>query len=194
MSKHAFRPEGPAPDSYSRVTDAARFQGLHRVALDRIQQLESKFSVRRIEPYDRDADLATAQPARATVQLQPTDSSAAPISVAFTTFPGILVRAGQWTLQAFPACGCDACAETMDGESQRFLELIDDVVAGRFRESITIPWLGTARQEWRLWSPNGSSGGGRSLERRRAKELVKDESRSRDWKPWPPRSDRFAAV
>jgi len=187
MSNHALRPEGPSPDSYSRVTDAARFLGLHRIALERIQQLESRFRARRTEPYDQDPDLSQAPSARATVRLEPTDASAAPITVAFTTFPGILVRAGQWTMQAFPACGCDACAETMDGESQRFLELIDAVVAGRFRESITIPWFGAAKQEWRLWSPHGSSGGGGSLERSRARELVNGGARSRDWKPWPSR-------
>ena len=187
MSKHALRAEGPSPESYSRVTHAARFEGLHRVALERMKQLESQFSVRRIEPYVQDSDLVHAQSARPTLRLEPTDSAAAPITVAFTTFPGILVRAGRWTMHAFPSCGCDACAETMEGEGQRFLEVVDNVVAGRFRESISIPWLRAAKQEWQLWSPHGSSGGGRSLERRRARELVGGGTRSIDWKAWPSR-------
>jgi hypothetical protein len=48
-------------------------------------------------------------------------------------FPGLQVRFGNST-DRLPACGCDACGETADGEVARFEELIEDVTAGRFRE------------------------------------------------------------
>jgi uncharacterized protein DUF6226 len=184
MSNHAFTPEGPSPESYSRVTNAARFQDLHRIALERLDQLERQFDVRRTEPYEASPDLANVPFARPAVNLAPANSSAAPIAVAFTSFPGLLVQSGRWTVHALPACGCDACAETLEGESQKFLELIDDVVAGRFRESISIPWIRSSAQRWETWSTNRRQGGGRLLTRKRARELVESGARSYEWSPW----------
>lgn len=184
MSTNVLSPEGPAPESYSRVTNASRFHPLHHLAVERMRHLESAFDVRRTEPYDLDPDLASVDAARVALRVQPNDPSAAPIAVAFTTFPGILVRSGRWTLQAFPACGCDACAETLEGESERFFEWIESVVAGRFHESISIPLVGAAKQEWKLWSADSSRGGGRRLERAHARQLVAGGARSLDWRPW----------
>jgi hypothetical protein len=121
------------------------------------------------------------------VRLEPGNPSAAPIVVAFTSFPGLLIQSGRWTVHAFPACGCDACAETVEGEGQRFLDLIESVVGGRFRESITIPWIGSAGQRWQVWSDEGRWGGGRHLTRKRARELAGGGPRSIEWTAWPSR-------
>jgi len=188
MSQHNWGPEGPPPDAYSRVTAAERFQPLHRIALNLLQRLEDGFDVQSDEGPRLDPDLGEVDSARPTIRLTPADPSAAPIVVAFTAFPGLRVRCGRWLVDSFPACGCDACAEDLEGEHKRFLELIDSVVGGRFRESIAIPWLGAARQKWELWSSNTRRGGGwRRIERARAREFVGEGPRSFDWKPWPSR-------
>src|SRR3982751_3576727 len=120
MSKHALRPEGPSPESYSRVTNANRFADLHRIALEQLAQPERGCAVHRSEPPVTDSELGGMVPARPPVRLEPASTSAAPILIVFTAFPGLVVRAGRWVTDILPACGCDACAATLEGESQRF--------------------------------------------------------------------------
>jgi hypothetical protein len=88
-------------------------------------------------------------------------------------------------LSAFPSCGCDACDETLEDERQRFLELVENVVAGRFRESIEIPMFGDARIHWGTRSTG--SAGWTTLDRQRARELVRTGPRSITWQAWPRR-------
>ncbi len=45
------------------------------------------------------------------VRLIPRTPAAAPLAIAFTDFPGLVVRLGRWWTEALPACGCDDCAE-----------------------------------------------------------------------------------
>lgn len=187
MKQYQWGPEGPLPEAYSRVTNAERFRPLHNLALDVLHQLEEGFEVQRAEGYQLDPDLSEVDLARPSVKLVPADPSAAPIVVAFTVFPGLRVKCGRWFADGFPACGCDACAETADGEGQRFQESIESVVRGRFRERITIPWLGAAHQQWELWSFATGASGGLRIGRARARELIAGGPQSFDWRPWPPR-------
>jgi Family of unknown function (DUF6226) len=80
---------------YGRVTNAGRFATLHSVALQVIDQLQSAFDVERVEPYENDDDLdrfARVPLVRPTVGLVPQDAGCAPIVIAFSAFPGLLVR------------------------------------------------------------------------------------------------------
>jgi Family of unknown function (DUF6226) len=186
MSELLSHSQGPPPEGYSRVTNAERFRPLHRFALERLEELQSKFAVQRAEVDVPDPDIKVPL-ARPSIRLEPRQAGAAPIVVSFTTFPGLYVRCGRWLLEAFPSCGCDACDETLEGEEERFLELVENVVAGRFHESITIPLLRAPSHQWLLWSPKSRRAGRRQLTRKRARELVARGPRSFQWTPWPSR-------
>ena len=181
-------PDGPPPEAYSRVTNSERFRPLHDFALTLLAQLHASFDVDRIEGYGLDSELEVGDLARPSVRLVPRDSKAAPLAVAFTTFPGLKVRAGHWCTPAFPACGCDACDETANDETVRLTEMIDDVVAGRFREGIAIPPMGEGWQEWDMWSPSRHSSGRLPIDREGARAMLAvTEGSPIEWAPWPQR-------
>ena len=188
-------PEGPPPEAYSRVTDAERFRPLHPAMLEIISRLENDFEVERTEGYGLDEELERGlELAGPFVRLSPRDPDAAPITVAFSTFPSLYVRFGRWCKEPFPDCGCDACDESADGEIERLKEMVDDVTAGRFREAIQCPLLSSRGPGWRetkFWSPDPD---GRRSSRRsrvdglRAREMSGGRRRlDLDWKPWPRR-------
>src|SRR4030095_3373994 len=163
---------GPPPEAYSRLTNPERFRPLHDFALTLLAQLHASFDVDRIEGYGLDSELEVGDLARPSVRLVPRDSKAAPLAMIFTTFPGLRVRAGRWCRAVFPACGCDACDETASDEAIRLAEMIDDVVAGRFRERIAMPPVGDGWQEWELWSPPRRSSSRLQVDRERARAML----------------------
>ena len=176
-------------EAYSRVTDAERFASLHQVAAELLDRLEQDFEVERAEGYGLDPELEQAvKLARPSVTLVPGDAGAAPIVVAFSNFPGVVVRCGRWCTAAFPACGCDACDETVEDESERLKSMIENLTAGRFREAIRISADGTARQEWEFWSGGGRNAQKSQLDLDRARQLVgAADQPSYEWGPWPRR-------
>src|SRR5215207_9382292 len=136
----------PRPEEYSRVTNPERFRPLHRHALDLLAQLEASYDVRRSEAFElAPAIMQPFEHARPPVTLTPIASDAAPIAIAFTTFPSLIVRYGHWHAQPFPACGCDACAEDAAGQAQCLDALVEAVVAGQLSEELRIPLFGDAR-------------------------------------------------
>jgi len=189
MSGNRWGAEGPPPEAYSRVTDPERFASLHRVAAELLDRLEREFDAERAEGYGLDPKLEHGVAlTRPSVTLVPRDAGAAPIVVAFSTFPGIVVRCGRWCTAAFPACGCDACDETAEGEIERLKSMIDNLTAGRFREKIRISADGTARQEWEFWSEGGRSAQKSQLDLDRARQLVAaGDQPLYEWGPWPRR-------
>ena len=123
--------------AYSRVTNPERFRPLHPAMLEIIRRLEDQFEADRTEGYGLDEELGRGlDVVRQDVRLTPSDPDAAPIVVAFSTFPSLHVRFGRWYIEPFPDCGCDACYESAEGEIERLNEMVDDVTAGRFREAI----------------------------------------------------------
>ena len=186
--------EGPPPDAYSRVTDAERFRPLHDFALRSLAQLHASFNVDRVDGYGLDNELEVGDLARASVRLVPRDPKAAPLAVTFTTFPGLKVRVGRWCTAVFPACGCDACDETADGETVRLAELIEDVAAGRLRERVAVPSAGDGWQEWEHWSPSHHYSGRLQVNREPAGAMLAEIERSSiEWAPWTRRQARLAA-
>ncbi|HXG69387.1 MAG TPA: DUF6226 family protein [Gemmatimonadaceae bacterium] len=182
--------EGPPPEAYSRITNPDRFAPLHDDALNLLSRLSAEFDVQRSEGYGLDPELERADLARQTVQLVPANPASASLTFVFTTFPSVNLRCGRLMVETFPCCGCDACGETAASEGKRLHAVIDEVVHGHFREEITIPWLGRASQKFELGtlgSPNGLRKGGVSLERLRARALVRGGTRSWQWAPWPTR-------
>ncbi len=189
--------EPPTDPAYSRVTNPERFGPLHPAVLEILDRLENDFDVERIEGYGLDEELERGlNPARPDVKLVPRDPEAAPIVVAFFTFPSLRVRFGRWYIEPFPDCGCDACDESEEVEIERLEGKVDDVTAGRIRESIEIPpmsFMGSGWIETRLWSPDDGRNSTRSQRGSRvnghwAREMAGGRSRmDLNWKPWPRR-------
>ena len=78
-----------------------------------------------------------------------------PITLSFTTFPGLSVRLGRWYTDSFPTCGCDACDETSEGERKRLENLVEALTAGRFREARGLSYTGEAWAQTSFWEPWG---------------------------------------
>lgn len=187
-------PDGPPPEAYSRVTDPERFRPLHSMVETLLGELDSSFEVERTAGNGLDDELETSALALPTVRLTPRDAKAAPLVVAFTTFPGIRLRAGHWCTEVFPSCGCDACDETADDEALRLQEMVENVVAGRFREVISVPLIsvplvGDGWQEWELWSQRGRRRSRSRITGKRARAMVASVGRaSIEWATWSRRS------
>jgi hypothetical protein len=129
-------------DAYGRVTNPERYRLLHEAARDLLARLEGEYDVERSEGLDVDPGLAAMGPVDSVVRLSPRGGEGAPVTLAFTGFPGIYTRSGETTTDAFPRCGCDAC----DEDPHNLVEdLTGDVLAvteGRFGEDTTVypPW------------------------------------------------------
>jgi hypothetical protein len=135
----------------TRIANRERFRPLHAIAAELLDRAARRYDVGRIDAYGADARLeAGVTLARASVVLVPTHAMQAPIVVAFSAFPGLLVRFGSWCCQAFPACGCDACGETAEEEGRRFTWMAENLIAGRFRETLVRDG-DTAWCEWESW-------------------------------------------
>lgn len=159
----------PPDEAYSRVTNPERFRALHEAALRLIERLVADFDVEVEEGYDLpfpridkfELDLPS-------VRLTPIDSDCAPIFVAFTDFPGIVIRLGKWKEEIFPNCGCDACDEDADEEIEGMIEIFESVTGGGFLEAVRIPrflgdgWVGSALKD--LSAPMTGSYGAARLE------------------------------
>ena len=189
MSNRRY-PDGPPLDAYSRVTNPERFAPLHSLAIDLMAQLGAQYSVSRSAEFELLPGMTEFDHARPPIRLTPTAATAAPIGVAFTTFPSIIVRCGRWFVEPFPSCGCDACDETAEDQGEQLQQIVRDVVAGRFVEKLTIPLWGQARRSWSIgFGPSGEGrGGGRVLRRADARALRGNGPRAVQWQPWPARA------
>jgi hypothetical protein len=170
------------------VTAPERFQPLHDVAAERLSTLAGEFDVERRDGYDLDRAFRRGDLATASARLIPGSERAAPLQVSFTSFPGLFVRAGRWHAEAIPACGCDACAETAETALERFSFLVDNVVAGRFSEELSLPPV-----VGRAWMATGIGGKDRlarpwsrtRISRKEARALLRSSQPRYDWEPWP---------
>ncbi|WP_264653409.1 DUF6226 family protein [Actinoplanes cyaneus] len=99
----------PEPDAYGRVTNPGRYQVLHDVAERLLGELARNFAVSRSESLVSDPSRSSGQVRM--VQLDPAHPGVGVLRVTFTGFPGLMVKLGQESETALPACGCDACDE-----------------------------------------------------------------------------------
>ena len=183
--------EGPPPEAYGRVTDSERFRPLHESMLEIIRRLERDFDVERTDGYGLDGELERGLDlAGPCVGLRPRDPGAAPIVAAFTNFPGLHVRLGRWHIEALPACGCDACDESVERQVESLEQMVEGVVHGRFREALrrpVLPFMGSCWVEAEFLSPAGSRSTGSRLDRLSARRMSGGRRRVElDWGPWPP--------
>ncbi len=181
--------EGPPDDAYERVTEPERFTPLHEWTLEAVERLQAEYDVTLEEGKGMDAELERSLLARPTLKLTPRQESCAPITIAFTDFPGIAVRVGRWVTEPFPSCGCDACDEMPEGAFEELMELLHYVVAGRFRESMRLQPGGAGWSSREFWLDGElcRSGGSRVPRAKAARILNGKTEIVLEWQPWQPR-------
>ena len=181
-------PAEPLDDAYSQFTNPERFKPLHDWALERVARLQTEYDVTLEEGFGLDDELERAPLSRPTVRLTPLQDSCAPVAIAFTDSPGLEVRVGRWVTEGFPTCHCDACDEMPEEEFERLTELLDDVVAGRFRESIRLQRDGSGWSSHEFWNDDRPSSGGSLASRKKVARILNGEAEVvLEWKPWQPR-------
>ena len=179
---------GPPDEAYERVTEPERFKPLHEWTLEAVQRLLVEYDVTLEEGKGMDSELERSPLARPTLKLIPRQDNCAPITIAFTKFPGLVVRVGRWVIDPFPSCGCDACDEMPGEEFERLTELLDDVVAGRFRESMRLDPGGDGLSSREFWSEERHSSGGSRVPRAKAALILDGKSEiALEWQPWQPK-------
>lgn len=198
MTYSDWKREPPPPEAYSRVTNPERFAPLHSIARTLLERLAAEYDVTRTEVFSLLPNMQAVEHAHPPITVTPLATDAAPISIAFTTFPGVVVQCGLWLADSFPSCGCDACAETAADEGQRLEGLFLDVVAGCFREELTIPWFGKAKVRWVLGDIQTRAthrwrSGGQMIPRARARALAGGRSRKVQWQAWRRRGPLIGA-
>jgi hypothetical protein len=175
--------DGPPPEAYSRVTNPERFAPLHGFAQRLLDGLQRDFDVVREEGYGLDAELeqfAGLDAANPAVRLMPNAAGAGALTIAFTSFPGLIVRLGNWFVEPIPSCGCDACDETAEEEQDRLEGLVGALTSGRFSESIR---LGLWGDGWLTDEMHGEE----RVTRSRARALISRAGGRRrfDYAAWP---------
>jgi hypothetical protein len=123
-------------DAYGRVTDPERYRPLHDETGELLDRLDRGYDVERTGGAAVDPELANKRPITDLVRLTPRAAGAAPLTVAFTDFPGVLARFGLWRVEAFPHCGCDACDEDPRRLMDTLARQIEILVAGGFSEEV----------------------------------------------------------
>ena len=183
--------EGPPDDAYERVTEPERFMPLHDWALEVVERLQTEYDVFLEEGEGIDVELERTDLAKPTIKLTPRKDSCVPIAIACTDFPGLAVRVGRWVTEWFPSCGCDACDEMPEGEFEALTELLCDVVAGRFRESMRLQTEDDGWSSRQFWSDDErrSSGGSRVSRAKAARILDGKREIILEWQPWQPKRD-----
>ena len=185
MGRFDWGVEGPPDEVYSRVTEPERFRRLHDWAHETVARLQAEYEVVLHEGEEVDTELERVPLAGQTMKLTPPQDSCAPITIVFTNFPGLGVRVGRWVTDWFPSCGCDACDEMPEGEFERFTELLSCVVAGQFRESMSLQPGGYGLSNAEFWSDRHRGSRGSRVPRNEASEILKGEAEIvQEWTPW----------
>ncbi|MGQ0678213.1 MAG: DUF6226 family protein [Actinomycetota bacterium] len=156
--------DGPSDEEYGRTTNLERFAVLHVEIAELIERLEDQHDVRRSVLADPSFPVSMQDRSQPVVRLTPEKVNAAPIEVVRTTFPGLYLRFGRSTIEGFPTCGCDGCAESGEGEVERVSWRIDQVVRGRFKEY--------RKSGFAIWDLEGNSVSSVVSRRRRAEHYA----------------------
>ena len=179
--------EGPPEDAYSRVSEPERFAPLHSWALEVVARLQSEYEVTLDEAGIADADLERSPLSRPLMNSPNSDSLRH--HHCLTDFPGLGVRraAGSSTV---PSC-VGAASTNARAAFEGFADLLSDVVAGRFRESMYLDRSGDGRSTRQLWcGEHRRSSGGSYLPRDKAVQILDGKTEIfMEWMPWQPRPE-----
>jgi hypothetical protein len=175
----------PPDDAYGRVTAPERYAVVHDAADRLIADLVGRYDVATSPGDPTDLGRSGGIELLRVVRLVPTREDAAPLTVGFTAFPGVLVRFGHWHIQAFPSCGCDACDEHPDDVIRELDDHVTALVQGRFTDALVGRW-----RPWQTAEFTGSDGGWRRrssqrIDRATRRQLLERGRGRHDWQPWP---------
>lgn len=166
-------------DAYGRVTNPERYAVVVDAARSLVDELVASHDVEGV-PGDPATDFPEFGGSEvAVVRLSPREG--APLAVLITDFPGVIVRAGRWGVEAFPVCGCDACDESPEDLIEELGHVIGAVVAGRYEE-----WLTRRKKGWSFSGPWGTRSHEERLRRSQWRRLGEPLG-TRRRPPWPPR-------
>jgi hypothetical protein len=165
--------------------DPARFAALHDTAETLLESLAEGYMVERRESKEL---LGPADALVRMVRLIPRTPAAGPLAVAFTDFPGLMVRLGRWWAEALPACGCDDCGEDPEELAEVLRIQVSALVEGglweRVRRGVGASWF-----ETRLIGAGISARREGPLTSRDAREARRSGfAAAVQWAPWPRRS------
>jgi hypothetical protein len=178
----------PPEDTYSVDTHPERFAPLHAVADALIAHLRETYDVE----IDEDAAADLMHPSFPgvvrSVRIRPNDPACAPLTVDFTSYPGISVRAGLLHDFSYPTCGCDACDSTWQAEADDLERDVLAVASGHYRETVERglrSWV-----EYAYAYPDGGARSGRSRARDYPAERLKAatpllRALPGGWAAWP---------
>jgi hypothetical protein len=173
----------PDDEEYGRVTNPARYRAVQDFARGLIDDLTASFDVQLASGLNADDDFvrtARGFEIEDLFRVAPSSPSCASITFAFTGFPGVVIRAGEWFVRAFPACGCDACDEHPSYSIAELGHDVDAISGGRFTES----WDGEQVTCSRVY-PHGSASGSWLPTVGEADPAQHAAPRTHDWKEWP---------
>jgi hypothetical protein len=186
VADYPWGADGPPESAYGRVTSPERFAPLHQTAVELIDRLAAQYLVVREEAEGLAAEFESPTSlTRDVVRLTPREPLAASIAIAFTSLPGLRVRLGNWVVEPFPVCACDACAATAEGEAAKLVALTESVVAGGFREAIRLPYIGPAWLEWSSTHAGSHQSSSHRIARGEARRMLAGRQRAYQWQAWP---------
>jgi len=157
---------------------------LHSAGQALVDRLCEEFLVEQLEGIHYDESLSDDVDTERLVRLVPAAEGAAPITIILSRFPGLLVRFGQWHVEPYPACGCDACAEDPSELVDKLHEHVNDLVTGQFNETIA-----KGRKTWLSFQFRTGSGS-MLLEK---EEPPLPRGADRHWQPWSLRNPQEPA-
>jgi uncharacterized protein DUF6226 len=168
------------------TTDTARFAVLHEAAETLLDQLTERYQVRRRETKE---SVGPEEALVRTVRLTPRTPAAGPLAIAFTDFPGLMVRLGRWWAEELPACGCDTCAEDpaelVEVLRTQAIALVEGGLWERVRRGVGGSWF-----ETRLIAVGFCARREGPLTARDAREARRSGfAAAVQWAPWPRSSD-----
>jgi len=117
--------EGPPERAYEVTSNLDRFVPLHAVADALVECLLRDYRVVASEAQDLARILEPEPPDFIRqVRLDPEETGGEPMTIVFTSFPGVVVYSGSRLVESFPACGCDACDDSVDQVADRMQERV----------------------------------------------------------------------
>jgi hypothetical protein len=189
---------GPPPEN--EPAGPERFRPVHAHALQLLARLESTYDVMRSEAFASSPGVfyppSALEELRASfalppVLLTPRLPEAAPLAVAFTTPPGLIVHCGHWHEATFGAAFCSGedSWTTAESEAERLDDLVGKVVDGLFAEAVRLPLVGAARLSVTFGDGTPRVGlngeGWMTIPRAHARALIGKGPRAVRWRPWP---------
>lgn len=187
--------DGPPEETYSVDAHPERFAPLHPIADALVAHLVTTFDASTTDALDEATSWFGGDGPRLlrAVRVEPTARDAAALTIAWTDYPGIRLRAGAAHEGLYPVCGCEACDEPWERVADDLEELVLAVADGRLQES-TDRGIGYEIEDAdgavraSGWGSARSMGADGRARRRAARALLAARDGDR-WLPWPPRSD-----